>query len=149
MRGRGRRSIDRNVVIAAKRGSSEPAENDAVLVGDEAHVPARGADALAHLGHAILRAASRHVGAGVRSDPRAAGSLRASHYLHAAQQLGVSPEQCVLIAVHSWDIDGAKRAGLRVGWLDRRGDRYPGFFERPDAAEKTLAALAEALISGG
>lgn len=70
-------------------------------------------------------------------------------YLHAAQQLGVPPEQCVLVAVHPWDIDGAKRAGLGAGWLDRRGDRYPGFFERPTAAGRTLAALADALISGG
>jgi len=64
----------------------------------------------------------------------------AAPYLYAAEVCGVEPHRMALVAVHPWDIDGAKRAGLRVGWLDRRGDRYPGFLERPNAAGKTLAA---------
>jgi 2-haloacid dehalogenase len=69
-------------------------------------------------------------------------------YLHAAQQLGVPPERCALIAVHPWDIDGAKRAGLQAGWLNRRGLRYPDFFLPPDATGKTLGVLTDALTSG-
>jgi 2-haloacid dehalogenase len=70
-------------------------------------------------------------------------------YLHAARACGVAPEQCALIAVHPWDVDGARRAGLRAGWLNRRGARYPAFFEPPDASGETLAALADALLADG
>jgi 2-haloacid dehalogenase len=66
-------------------------------------------------------------------------------YLYAAQELGVPPEQCALVAVHPWDIDGAKRAGLQAGWLNRRNSTFPGFFEAPDATGETLGALADAL----
>ena len=68
-------------------------------------------------------------------------------YLHAARELGVPPEKCVLVAVHQWDIDGAKRAGLQAGWLNRRGGRYPDFFRPPDATGETLGSLAEALLA--
>ena len=68
-------------------------------------------------------------------------------YLHAARELGVPPEKCVLVAVHQWDIDGAKRAGLQAGWLSRRNASYPCFFETPDATGETLAALADVLVA--
>lgn len=68
-------------------------------------------------------------------------------YLHAARKLGVPPEQCTLVAVHPWDIDGAKRAGLRAGWLDRKQSPYPDFFQSPDATGKTLDRLADALLT--
>lgn len=35
-------------------------------------------------------------------------------YLYAARELGVEPERSVLVAVHPWDVDGAKRAGPRT-----------------------------------
>ena len=68
-------------------------------------------------------------------------------YLHAASTLGVPPEQCALIAVHPWDIDGAKRAGLRAGWLNRKKSPYPDFFQAPDATSETLSGLADALLT--
>lgn len=68
-------------------------------------------------------------------------------YLHAARVCGVATDQCALVAVHPWDVDGAKRAGLQAGWLNRRRARYPDFFEQPDATGETLAALADALLS--
>ena len=67
-------------------------------------------------------------------------------YLHAASELGVAPGECALVAVHPWDIDGAKRAGLQTGWLNRRNARYPDFFESPDATGATLTAVADALL---
>jgi 2-haloacid dehalogenase len=67
--------------------------------------------------------------------------------LFAAEELSVPTDQCVLVAVHPWDIDGAK-SGLQAGWLNRRGRDYPGFFEAPDVSGETLGALAESLLSG-
>jgi 2-haloacid dehalogenase len=66
-------------------------------------------------------------------------------YRHACQALGVSEGDAVLIAVHPWDIHGAKRAGLSAGWLNRDGVPFPGVFERPDATAADLPALVRAL----
>jgi 2-haloacid dehalogenase len=68
-------------------------------------------------------------------------------YLYAARECGLPPERCVVVAVHPWDVDGAIRAGLRGGWLDRRGRPYPGVFRAPDATGETLGALADALLA--
>ena len=69
-------------------------------------------------------------------------------YLHATRELRVPVEQCVLIAVHPWDIDGAKRAGLQAGWLNRSGSPYPDFFQAANVTGATLGALADALLAG-
>lgn len=67
-------------------------------------------------------------------------------YRHACRALGVAASDAVLIAVHPWDVHGAKRAGLRAGWLDRQGRAYPEVFEPPDATARDLPALARALV---
>jgi 2-haloacid dehalogenase len=67
-------------------------------------------------------------------------------YRHACSAMGVAESEAVLIAVHPWDVHGAKRAGLRAGWLDRDGRPYPDIFERPDVAARDLPALARALV---
>ena len=68
-------------------------------------------------------------------------------YLHAARELGVASRDCVLVAVHPWDIDGASRAGLQAGWLNRRKAVYPDFFEAPNVTAETLGALADILLA--
>jgi 2-haloacid dehalogenase len=68
-------------------------------------------------------------------------------YLHAARELGVAAEGCTLVAVHPWDVDGAKRAGLQAAWLNRRNATYPNVFETPDATGETLTTLVEVLLS--
>jgi 2-haloacid dehalogenase len=66
-------------------------------------------------------------------------------YRHACRELGVGEAEAVLIAVHPWDIHGAKRAGLNAAWLNRDGRPYPSVFERPDETAGDLPALARAL----
>jgi 2-haloacid dehalogenase len=41
-------------------------------------------------------------------------------YRHAADIPGVEPGRLALVAVHSWDVHGAHRAGLGAGWSSRR-----------------------------
>jgi 2-haloacid dehalogenase len=66
-------------------------------------------------------------------------------YRHACQALGVAEGEAVLIAVHPWDIQGAKRARLRAGWLNRDGVPYPDVFAQADATAADLPALVRAL----
>ncbi len=69
-------------------------------------------------------------------------------YAYAADQCGTSLDAMLLVAVHPWDIDGAKRAGMQAAWLDRRGTPYPGYFTDPDIIGRTLDEVASALVGG-
>jgi 2-haloacid dehalogenase len=66
-------------------------------------------------------------------------------YQHAADVCGVPVERMALVAVHPWDIDGARRAGLQGYYLDRRGTPYPKAFLDPDLVVPDLLALAGAV----
>ena len=46
-------------------------------------------------------------------------------YRYAVDQPGVPVEEALLVAVHSWDIDGARRAGLGGAWPRRGAVVYP------------------------
>jgi 2-haloacid dehalogenase len=67
----------------------------------------------------------------------------AAAYAHALEECGVEAHEAMLVAVHPWDIDGAARAGLRTGWIDRSGhDAYPAHMRAPDLRAPSLAELA-------
>ncbi|HEX8753855.1 MAG TPA: haloacid dehalogenase type II [Solirubrobacterales bacterium] len=70
-------------------------------------------------------------------------------YLYAAASCGVPPWRAVLVAVHPWDVDGAKRAGLLGALLDRGEAPYPDPLLPPDLRASSLPALAERLIEAG
>jgi 2-haloacid dehalogenase len=67
-------------------------------------------------------------------------------YLYAAAACGVPPWRAVLVAVHPWDVDGAKRAGLLGALVDRGDAPYPSPLLPPDLRATTLPRLAEQLI---
>jgi 2-haloacid dehalogenase len=66
-------------------------------------------------------------------------------YRYAADVCGVPVDRMALVAVHPWDIDGARRAGLQGYYLDRRGTPYPKAFLPPNRVVPDLVALADAL----
>jgi 2-haloacid dehalogenase len=68
-------------------------------------------------------------------------------YEYAAQVCGTALESMALIAVHPWDIDGAKRAGMRTAWIDRKVTPYPQHFTPPDVRGRTLVDVANAIVS--
>jgi 2-haloacid dehalogenase len=67
-------------------------------------------------------------------------------YEHACRILRVEVGDAVLIAAHPWDVHGAKTAGLRGAWLDRRDLPYPDVFVSPDVSAGDLPALASRLV---
>jgi 2-haloacid dehalogenase len=69
----------------------------------------------------------------------------AAAYHHAVQRCGVAPADAMLVAVHPWDTDGARRAGLGSAWVNRDGGTFPGHFGSPDLEATSLVALADRL----
>jgi 2-haloacid dehalogenase len=67
-------------------------------------------------------------------------------YHYAAARCGVEPAEVMMIAVHPWDIDGAKRAGLAGAWINRRQLPYPSPLREPDLSAPDLVALARVLL---
>jgi 2-haloacid dehalogenase len=66
-----------------------------------------------------------------------------SSYAYALSSCGVDAADAMLIAVHPWDVDGAGRAGLRSGWLNRNSARYPSYFREADLEAPDLLELAD------
>ncbi|MGH9104212.1 MAG: haloacid dehalogenase type II [Acidimicrobiales bacterium] len=63
-------------------------------------------------------------------------------YAYAVRTCGVDPGDTLLVAVHPWDIDGARRAGLRTAWVNRDRGTYPDCFLAPDHVLSALSELA-------
>ncbi|HEY3033029.1 MAG TPA: haloacid dehalogenase type II [Streptosporangiaceae bacterium] len=67
-------------------------------------------------------------------------------YRYAAAQLGVEAARMALVAAHPWDCAGARAAGLRSGWVNRRGQRWPGVFAPPDVTGSDLPTVVTGLL---
>lgn len=68
----------------------------------------------------------------------------AAAYAHALSATGVAAEKAALVAVHPWDIAGARRAGLRTAWVNRSGGAYPDHLPAADVEVPSLTGLAAA-----
>jgi 2-haloacid dehalogenase len=64
-------------------------------------------------------------------------------YRYAAEQCGVAPEEILLVAVHPWDVHGARRAGLQSAWVNRSGTHFPAIFSEPTYTVSAIDELAE------
>lgn len=72
-----------------------------------------------------------------KPDPRA--------YAYALAATGVEAGRAMLVAVHSWDVDGAARAGLRSAWIRRGAAGYPSYAAGPDVVADDMVDLARRL----
>lgn len=68
-------------------------------------------------------------------------------YRWAAEQCGVPVDRCAMVAVHPWDTDGAKRAGMASGWISRDGSPYPSVFQPADVTGRSLPEVAGGLLA--
>lgn len=68
-------------------------------------------------------------------------------YLHAASTLGLAPARMAMIAVHAWDLEGARRAGLVTGWASRLERKYHPAMQRADVVGADLVEVAERLLA--
>jgi 2-haloacid dehalogenase len=66
-------------------------------------------------------------------------------YRYATDRLAVDPAEALLGAVHPWDIDGARRAGLQAAWLRRGAAEYPAVMTAPSLVAADIGDLAHLL----
>ncbi|GAA2747887.1 haloacid dehalogenase type II [Terrabacter aerolatus] len=69
----------------------------------------------------------------------------ASAYAYALEECDVTAGDAMLVAVHPWDVHGAKAAGLRAAWIDRTGAPYPEAMYAADVVARSLPDLAARL----
>lgn len=64
----------------------------------------------------------------------------------AVQVGGASREQTLHVGDHpEYDVDGARKAGLRTAWVNRNSDSWPGEFELPDLEVLHIGELPQLL----
>lgn len=65
-------------------------------------------------------------------------------YQTAARLLGLQPAELMLVAAHPWDLEGARGAGLRTAFVDRRLEYGAGSPARADPdADESVTELHE------
>jgi 2-haloacid dehalogenase len=66
-------------------------------------------------------------------------------YTKAAEIAGVRMDQVLFVANHAFDCIGAKSAGMRTAFIDRRRRPFGATPYQPDLLVPSMTALAEAL----
>jgi 2-haloacid dehalogenase len=69
-------------------------------------------------------------------------------YRMAVERTGAALEEIAFVAANWWDVAGAKRAGLKTGWVARRDRVLPASVPEPDVTGRDLAEVAEAIATG-
>jgi 2-haloacid dehalogenase len=67
-------------------------------------------------------------------------------YTKAAEIMGVRMEEVLFVANHAFDCIGAKSAGMRTAFIDRRRRPFGATPHQPDILVPSMTALADALI---
>jgi 2-haloacid dehalogenase len=67
-------------------------------------------------------------------------------YTKAAELCGLKPDQILFVANHAFDCIGAKSAGMRTAFIDRRSRPFGETPHQPDILVPTMKDLADAIV---
>jgi 2-haloacid dehalogenase len=67
-------------------------------------------------------------------------------YTKAAELLGLKMDQILFVANHAFDCIGAKSAGMRTAFIDRRARPFGETEHQPDILVPSMTALADAIV---
>lgn len=70
-------------------------------------------------------------------------------YHYACEKLGLPPSEVTMVAVHSWDLHGARRAGMPTAWISRLEGTRPSVFDEADIIGPDLPSIARQIINTG
>jgi len=68
-------------------------------------------------------------------------------YDWAARKMGISPNECLLVAAHGWDIAGAVWAGWRGAFVSRPGAQLYPLAPKPEINESNLKLVTDRLVA--
>jgi 2-haloacid dehalogenase len=68
-------------------------------------------------------------------------------YHWAVESLGQTPDNCMMIAAHGWDVAGAQWAGLRAAFVGRAGQQTFPLAPDPEINAPELGAVADAILA--
>ncbi len=71
----------------------------------------------------------------------------AAPYLSGCLALGLPTREVTMVAAHSWDLHGARRAGLRTAWISRLEGSRPEIFSAADIEGPDLPTVAAAIVA--
>jgi 2-haloacid dehalogenase len=67
-------------------------------------------------------------------------------YTRAAELLGLAPDQILFVANHAFDCIGAKSAGMRTAFIDRRSRPFGITPHQPDILVPSMTELADLIV---
>ena len=67
-------------------------------------------------------------------------------YTKAAELCGLKPDQILFVANHAFDCIGAKAAGMRTAFIDRRRRPFGGTPHQPDIVAADMKSLADMMV---
>jgi 2-haloacid dehalogenase len=67
-------------------------------------------------------------------------------YQKVLSQLGVSPQESLMVAAHGWDIAGALASGMQAAFIERKGQSLYSLSPKPQYTGKDLVEVAKAII---
>ena len=68
-------------------------------------------------------------------------------YLYVSKKLNYHPNEIIMIAVHGWDINGAKKVGMKTGYIKSYEKRLSSYYEKADYTADNCKKLVLKIIS--
>jgi len=67
-------------------------------------------------------------------------------YHYAAREENIDPEEIVMVATHDWDLYGAKKAGLKTAYIERKKTLFNPYYLQPDMSKTNLVELVQEIV---
>ena len=68
-------------------------------------------------------------------------------YLFVSDQLNYNPNEIIMVAAHGWDINGAKKVGMKTGYIKSYEKRLSSYYEKADYTADNCKKLVLKIIS--
>ena len=68
-------------------------------------------------------------------------------YLFVSAELNYHPSEIVMIAVHGWDINGAKKVGMKTGYIKKYEKTLSSYYDKADFEAENCKELVLKIIS--